>query len=68
MNPLGLFPRLMPGDIRVSGVRELVDRTFLAFNSDAAEWLLRSTPRSNILGGFGAFGAALEVRRPFVVQ
>ncbi len=32
-HPLDRFPRLMPGDARVSDIRELVDRTFLAYNS-----------------------------------
>ncbi len=32
-HPLDRFPRLMPGDARTSGIRELVDRTFLAYNS-----------------------------------
>lgn len=36
---------------------------FLAYNEAAAEWLLRETPRSNISGAFGGFGAALVTRR-----
>jgi hypothetical protein len=43
-----------------SMVRELA---FLAYNADAAEWLLRRTPRSNLTGAFGGFGAALLRRR-----
>ncbi len=35
----------------------------LAYNAEAAEWLLRSTPRTNIAGAFGGFGAALIERR-----
>jgi hypothetical protein len=40
---------------------------FLAYNEDAAEWLQRETPRSNISGAFGGFGAALVVRRKLFV-
>ena len=38
----------------------------LAYNLDAAEWLVRSTPHSNITGAFGGFGAALVLRRALV--
>jgi hypothetical protein len=50
---------------RHSGIRTV---TIFAFNSDAAEWLLRFTPRTNVLGAFGAFGAALKVRRTLVFE
>ena len=36
---------------------------FIAYNADAAEWLGRRTPRSNIPGAFGGFGAASVVWR-----
>ncbi len=39
------------------------DVAFVAYNADAAEWLVRSTPRSNLTGAFGGFGAAIVVRR-----
>lgn len=38
----------------------------LAYNADAAEWLVRSTPHGNIAGAFGGFGAAIFVRRTLV--
>lgn len=41
------------------------DRPFLifAYNADAAEWLLPGTPRGNISGAVGGFGAASLERR-----
>ncbi len=46
--------------IRNNAVRDIV---FFAYNSDAAEWLIRSTPRSNLNGAFGGFGAAIALQR-----
>ena len=43
-----------------SGVQDL---WLLAYDNDATNWLLRSTPITNIEGGFGGFGAALAVHR-----
>lgn len=48
-----------------SGERSLV---VLAYDGNAAEWLLRDTPRSNLSGAFGSFGAALLVRRRLVTR
>lgn len=39
------------------------DIAFLAYDSGATEWLVRSTPRSNVAGAFGGFGSAILVRR-----
>lgn len=50
---------------RAPGVRELL---LLAYNVDAAEWLVRTTPRSNLVGAFGMFGGALMARRWVVFQ
>ena len=49
---------------REPGLRQLV---LLAYNNDASEWLLRTTPRSNLTGAFGGFGAALVERRALVL-
>jgi hypothetical protein len=35
----------------------------LAYNADAANWLLHTTPITNVTGALGGFGAALVVRR-----
>jgi hypothetical protein len=49
--------------LRDRDVRSLV---FLAYNLDAADWLVRSTPRGNVEGAFGGFGGALLARRALV--
>lgn len=40
----------------------------LALDQAAAQWLLNSTPRSNIRGALGGFGSALPLVRPLVVE
>ena len=55
--------RTASGSLLFFRTPEVRTAVFLAYNSDAAEWLMRVTPRGNVAGAFGAFGAALTLTR-----
>lgn len=51
------------GEIVVAREPQLRRLAVLAYDDAAAGWLVSGTPRSNVAGAFGCFGAALLVRR-----